>query len=233
MGGIVTTSPPNEQEFATIGELLAALEYDCDEDDDMADLIEDYVLGYLAEDLGMGLFVDVNEADEAGELSLHARLSFYTDDAVRMWNLRFPVTVNSFHRYLDELDVRVARKRILLELPSAEEQSDDEDDEVSIVEVLSRLFGSSEGEVVGDLGENWRPIVSDAMGWSSKPDRYLLWDDRLVVGLDDQFAHVFVPVRIGDDVEVGDVLIRFLLGEVEMAGVTEFARALEMALGSD
>ncbi|MGW5365988.1 hypothetical protein [Actinopolymorpha pittospori] len=226
----MTANPPNERELATVRDLLAALNYDYGENDDLGDIIEDYVLGYLTEDLGMGLFVDVSEGGEAEELSVYARLSFYTDDTVDMWVLQFPVTVSEFHRYLDELDLRVARMRIVLELPTTEEQTD-EDDEVSIVEVVSRLFGVSEGEVIAELRENWRPVASDAMGMSSKPNRYLLWNDCLIVGLDDQYVRLFLPLRTGDDLHVGDVVAWFELGEGETIGITEFARALHNAVG--
>ena len=55
--------------------------------------------------------MNLTEGDGWDELSLRPKLSFYTEDTVDMWVLEAPVSVHEFHKYLDELDLRVARER--------------------------------------------------------------------------------------------------------------------------
>lgn len=223
----VTEVPPREQEFATLRELLAALEYESDSDDDVADLIEDYADAYMDEDLGMNLFVNLGDGDDGEGMSLRAKMSFYTDDAVEMWVLEAPFTVSRFHRYLDELDLRVARLRVIVELPPVVDLAGgDDQDRAPITVTLATLFGAEEADVLDQLGDNWVPIESDVMGTDSVPVRYLLWNDRLVVGLDDEYVHLFVPIRGNGDVEVGDVITCFELGEDETIEFGRFADAL-------
>ena len=97
----MTALPPEEQEFGTLRELLGALGYESDSDDEVAGLIEEYADTYMDEDLGMNLFVNLGDGDDGEGMSLRAKMSFYTDDAVDMWVLDAPFTVSRFHRYLD------------------------------------------------------------------------------------------------------------------------------------
>ena len=83
----MTEVPPPDQEFATLRELLAALDYESDSEDQVADLIEEYADAYMDEDLGMNLFVNLGDGDDGEGMSLLAKMSFYTDDAVDMWVL--------------------------------------------------------------------------------------------------------------------------------------------------
>ncbi len=207
---------------------MRALGYTVNDEEDVADIIEDYVLGYLEEDLGMGLFVNLTEGDGWDELSLRAKLSFYTEDTVDMWVLETPVSVHEFHKYLDELDLRVARKRLILELPPPEEATEPCIDEPPQppVEILALLFGSTANEVVSELGDDWQAVRSEGMGSESKPDRYLLWDARLVVGIDDQYVHVFAPTGAPEDVDSPDVVVWFELGEHATVGLSTFASML-------
>lgn len=210
---------------------MRALGYTVHDEEDVADIIEDYVLGYLEEDLGMGLFVDLAEGDGGDELSLQAKLSFYTEDTVDMWILQTPVSVSEFKKYLDELAVRVARKRILVELPSLANEADHVSAATprSIVQILAQLFGTTAEEVVTELGEDWQAIRSDGMGCASKPDRYLLWDARLVVGIDDQHVHIFMPAGAPEDVDSNDVISWFELGDDETMAFAIFAHMLRTA----
>lgn len=64
------------------------------------------------------------------------------------------------------------------------------------------------------------------MGSESKPGRYLLWDARLVVGLDDQYVHVFAPTGAPEDVDSPDVVVCFELGEHATVGLFTFASML-------
>ena len=91
---------------------------------------------------------------------------------------------------------------------------------------LATLFDTDEADVVTQLGDSWVPIESDVMGNARAPVRYLLWNDRLIVGLDDEYVHMFVPIRVDGEVEVGHIIASFELGENETIGCTEFARAL-------
>lgn len=211
---------------------MVTLGYTVADDEDVADIIEDYVLGYLDEDLGMGLFVNLTEGDGGDDLSLQAKLSFYTHDTVDMWALETPISVSEFHTYLDELDLRVARKRTLLELPPPVEETDPLSDEPPrpIVDVLARLFGTTVEDVVTELGADWKPVRSEGMGSESKPDRYLLWDARLVVGIDDQYVHVFVPTGAPEDVDSPDVVAWFELGEHETVSLSTVAHMLKTAV---
>ena len=92
-----------------------------------------------------------------------------------------------------------------------------------ITVTLATLFGAEEADVLDQLGDNWVPIESDVMGTDSVPVRYLLWNDRLVVGLDDEYVHLFVPILENGDVEVGDVISSFDLGDHETLGLAQFA----------
>ena len=96
-----------------------------------------------------------------------------------------------------------------------------------IAAALATLFGTDEADVLAQLGDNWVPIESDVMGSDSVPVRYLLWNDRLVVGLDDEYVHLFVPILDNGDVEVGDVISSFGLGDHETLGLAQFAGFLQ------
>lgn len=219
-----------EEAFPTLRDLLHALGHECNSDDEVSSGIEAYADEYMVEDLGMNLFVDLGEGVEGEGFSLVARMSFYTDDAVHMWSLDLPVTIGEFNRYLDELDLRVARLRAIVELPTTTESSDN--DEASIVAVLANLFCTGEGEVIERLGDNWVPVESDATGYASAPVRFLLWNDRLIVGFDDAYVHLFAPIVVKGEIEVGDVLAWFDMGEDATIGLPEFADALNGTLTS-
>lgn len=234
MGVAVTPLSPREQEFATLRELLGSVGYESDSDDEVAGLIEEYADAYMDEDLGMNLFVNLGDGDDGEGMSLRAKMSFHTDDAVDMWVLDAPFTVSRFHRYLDELDLRVARLRAIVELPPVVDiTGGDDEDQMSIAAALATLFGTDEADVLAQLGDNWVPIQSDVMGTFSNPVRYLLWNDRLVVGLDDEYVHLFVPVLENGEVEVGGVISSFDLGQGETLGLAQFAGFLKAAVAAE
>lgn len=233
MGATVMALSPREQGFATLRGLLAALGYESDGDDELEGLIEDYADTYMDEDLGMNLFVNLGDGDDGEGMFLRAKMSFYTDDAVDMWVLDAPFTVRRFHSYLDELDLRVRRLRAIVELPTSGDAANaDDGDQVSVAAGLAMLFKSDEAEVLAHLGDNWAPIESDVIGSFSVPVRYLLWDDDLIVGLNDEYVHLFAPILENGEVEVGDVITSFALGEDETIGLAQFFRALQDARGS-
>ena len=155
-------------------------------------------------------------------------MSFYTDDAVRMWDLECPVTVGEFHSYLDEFDLRVARLRAIVDLP--QKATNDVEEPVSITETLARLFETDEAGVIDQLGDYWQPLASDVMGVASQPNRYLLWRNRVVLGLDDENAHLFLPIFFGDTVRVGDVITYIELGEHTTISVAELSEVLGIAI---
>lgn len=219
-------SPPGE-EFATLRELLDALGYDADTDAEVEGLIEEYADTYMDEDLGMNLFVSLREGDDGEGMSLRAKMSFHTEDAVDMWVLDAPFTVSGFNRYLDELDLRVRRLRAIVELPADIDAI--EEGGLSIVGALAALFETDEADVLALLGDSWLPMESDVMGNCSIPVRYLLWNDRLVVGLDDEYVHLFAPVIENGDVDAGDVITSLALGDDETMALAQFAGLVQAA----
>lgn len=223
------TRPP-EPEFETLRELLAALGYDAESDAEVKGLIEEYADTYIVEDLGMNLFVTLGEGDDGEGMFLRAKMSFYTDDAVEMWVLDAPFTVSGINQYLDELDLRVRRLRAIVELPAAEDAGDaDDEDAVSVAGALGALFERDEVEVINQLGDTWVAIDSDVVGTHSAPVRYLLWDSCLVVGLDDEYVHIFAATVEDGEVEVGEVVSSLDLGDQATIELEEFARALQDA----
>lgn len=219
-----------EPEFETLRELLDALGYDAESDAEVEGLIEEYADTYMVEDLGMNLFVTVGEGDDGEGMFLRARMSFYTDDAVEMWVLDAPFTVSGINQYLDELDLRVRRLRAIVELPAAEDAGDaDDEDSVSIAGALGALFERDEVEAINQLGDTWVAIDSDVVGTHSVPVRYLLWDSCLVVGLDDEYVHIFAATVEDGEVEVGEVVSSLDLGDQATIELEEFARALQDA----
>ena len=223
------TQPP-EPEFETLRELLDALGYDAESDAQVEGLIAEYADTYMVEDLGMTLFVTLGAGDRGEGMFLRAKMSFYTDDAVQMWELDAPFTVSRFNQYLDELDLRIRRLRAIVELPAAENASDaDDEDAVSIAAALGALFERDENEVINQLGDTWVAIDSDVVGTHSAPVRYLLWDSSLVVGLDDEYVHLFAATVEDGEVEVGEVVSSLDLGDQATIELEEFARALREA----
>lgn len=229
VAAVIEARPP-EPEFDTLRELLGALGYDADCDAEVGDLIEEYADTYMVEDLGMNLFVNLGDGDNGEGMLLRAKMSFYTDDAVEMWVLDAPFTVSGLNEYLDELDLRVRRLRAIVELPAAGSAGDgDGEDAGSITAALGALFESDEIEVINLLGDTWVAIDSDVVGTNSAPVRYLLWNGCLVVGLDDEYVHLFAATVEDGAVEVGDVVSSLDLGDGATIELEEFARALQDA----
>ena len=219
---IVTAGEPDEQEFATPDDLLVALDYDLEQESSSADDLEDYVLGYLDEDLGMNLFVTLGD----DYVDLLARLSFHADEAVHMWSLQFPTTVTKFHRYLDELDLRVARLRAIVDLPGGEDRRDPDGDDPSIPAVLARLFQTTETELVGELGDDWVPIDSEEAGIESQPVRFLAWAGRVVLGLDDEYLHLFRFDGPKTQPDAGAAITSFEFGDGGTMSLTDLSTIL-------
>lgn len=230
--GCVVTETPGP-EFATLRELLGVLGYDADSDAEVEGLIEEYADTYLEEELGMGLVVNLGAGEAGDGMLLVAEMSFYTDDAVQMWVLDAPFTVGGLHQYLDELDVRVRRLRAILELPPAGHAGVDEDedtnadeDAVSIAGALATLFERDRSEVVDQLGDSWVSIEGAAMGSHGVPVRYLLWEGCLVVALDEEYVYLFTATVSDGEVEIGEEIATVELGSGTTIGLEEFASAL-------
>lgn len=221
-----TRSP--EPEFETLRELLDALGYDAESDAQVEGLIAEYADTYMVEDLGMNLFVTLGAGDRGEGMFLRAKMSFYTDDAVQMGELDVPFTVSRINQYLDELNLRVRRLRAIVELPASEDAGDaDDEDAMSIAGALGALFERDEIEVINQLGDTWVAIGSDVVGTHSAPVRYLLWDLCLVVGLDDEYVHLFAATVEDGDVELGEVVSSFDLGDEATIELEQFTRALQ------
>ena len=221
----MTTVPDPNEEFESLRCLVVALGYDCDEEDDPAVILEGYVVDYLDVDLGMGLFVS-----QPGDSQLHLQ----TNRGVSMWGLEFPVTRAEFYNYLDELDLRSKRMDAILELPGTNDGDEaiDSDEQVSVTAVLAELLRATESDVIDQLGSDWRSLESDAGGHYSNPVRFLLWRDRLIVGLDDEYVHLFTPALSHHTVQVDEVLGGFELGATRTLTLMEFAAHLRTAEAS-
>jgi hypothetical protein len=229
MEGPVPETRSPEPEFETLRELLDALGYDAESDAQVEGLIAEYADTYMVEDLGMNLFVNLGEGDDGEGMFLFAKMSFYTDDAVQMWVLDAPFTVSGINRHLDELDIRVRRLRAIVELPDAGEGDADDEGTVSIAGALGALFECDETAVISQLGDTWVAIDSDVVGTHSAPVRYLLWNECLVVGLDDEYVHLFAATFEDGGVEVGEVVSSLDLGDGATIELEEFARAVHDA----
>jgi hypothetical protein len=228
VGRIVTARVSDERELATIEDLLRALGYELAEPSSPADDLEDYVLGYLVEDLGMNLFVNLDD----DSFDLIARMSFYTDDAVNMWSLSFPTTLNQFHRYLDELDIRVARLRAIVDLPAEGDLRDPDESELPIVEALARLLQTTKTHVLGELGDDWVPIDSEAKGLATQPVRFMAWAGKLVIGLDDEYLHLFRLEWSDGKPDVGDAIACFEFGNEGTMSLDDLSTILQRPIES-
>jgi len=224
----VTAGTSDERELATVEDLLRALGYELTERSSPADDLEGYVVDHLVEDLGMNLFVNLDD----DSFDLVARMSFYTDDAVNMSSLQFPTTLNRFYRYLDELDIRVARLRAIVDLPDEGDLRDPDGSELAIVEVLARLLQTTKTHVVGELGDDWVPIDSEAMGLASQPVRFLAWAGKLVVGLDDEYLHLFRLEWSDGKPDVGDAIAYFEFGNEGTMSLTDLSTILQRPIES-
>ena len=167
--------------------------------------VEGWIVDRLDTDLGNSLFVEwTGDADEEHNEELH----MWTDLGVTMHILTFPLTQAAFFDYLAELDTRSQRMRAIAELPRADEwDQDDDGQEALIAEALATLFSVPEDEVVRKLGSSLTPVATNTMGTFSMPARCLLWQQQLIVGLDDEYIHLFATAFDSDGlIGTGDEL---------------------------
>lgn len=167
--------------------------------------VEGWIVDRLDTDLGNSLFVEwTGDADE----DANEEVQLWTDLGVTMHILTFPLTQASFFDYLTELDGRSKRMQTISELPRADEWDQDDDSQVALIaEALAALFGVSEDEVIRKLGSRLTPVASDTMGTFSMPARCLLWQRQLIVGLDDEYIHLFATTFDSDGlIGTGDEL---------------------------
>lgn len=188
MGGVVTGNPNPVDEFATLPDLLRGLGHDVTDDAGISAELEDYVESYLYHDASVNL-TDWSGDKSSETLTLDA-------EGVVMWTLPFPVTLTEFHDYLDELDLRIGRMRIVDEIPAPDCEEEDGAEKISAI--IALLFGVEADRLRDDLGTSWTSIESEAVGNRSNPVAYICWADSLVVGLDDQYAYVFLTDADGD-----------------------------------
>lgn len=216
--GVTNQSNLNEQ-FESPRSLASSLGYECDENDDPADILEGYAVDYLDSDMGMGLYV---------HLPTDQQLALSTNRGVNMWTLEFPITRAEFYKYLDELDLRQQRMDAIRELPDPDEGNEgpETDELVSVTRVLADLFRVAEMDFVKELGSNWRLVDVESDGFYSSPVRFVLWNERLIVGLDDQYVHLYAPAASGRTAEPGELLGGFELGSERTLTLAEFASRL-------
>ena len=154
----------------------SSLEY---ENDETADILEGYALEYLESDMGIGLYVHL-PADQ--------QIAMSTNRGVNMWGLEFPITRGDFHKYLDELDLRQQRMDAIRELPDPDDVTwpPETDELLSVTRVLADIFRVAEVDFVNELGSNWRQVDVESDGFYSSPVRFVVWNETLIVGLDDE-----------------------------------------------
>jgi hypothetical protein len=225
---VVTNQPNLNEMFESPRSLALSLvseDYEASlvyENDETADILEGYIAEYLDSDVGMGLFVHL-PADQQLSLSVYR--------GVNMWILEFPITLADFYKYLDELDLRQKRMDALSELPDPDEfiEGTEMDEFVSVTRALADLLRVAETDVVNELGSNWRQVDVDLDGYYSNPVRFVLWNERVVVGLDDQYVHLYAPATSGGTGEPWELLEGFELGSENTLTLAEFAPRLRMA----
>jgi hypothetical protein len=212
VGGVVTNTDHPDEEFATLPSLLRRLGYDVTDGAGISNELEDYAESYLYHDAYVNL-MDWIENESGESVTLDA-------EGVVMWNLDFPVTLEQFHDYLDELDLRIGRIRIIGDVPAPDDEDDDEAGK--ICSAMALVFGVDAQRVHDDLGTSWTSINSDAVGYHSNPVAYVSWADHIVVGLDDQYVYAFLTTVGGDvlDANTGGVIWE---GEWTKDGVADYA----------
>lgn len=174
--------------------------------------VEGWIVDRLDTDLGNSLFVEwTGDADEDSYEELH----LWTDLGVTMHILTFPLTQAALLDYLTELDTRSKRMQAIAELPRADEgDQDDDGQEALITGALATLFNVPEDEVITKLGRSLTPVASNTMGTFSMPARCFLWQRQLIVGLDDEYIHLFATTFDSDGlIGTGDELSAMSWGD--------------------
>jgi hypothetical protein len=212
----LTNQPDENEQIESLRALVLSLGYECNENDDPADVLEGYVVDNLDFDIGMGLYVDC---------PVDQQLVLFTNSGVTMWTLEFPITRGEFYKYLDELDLRLQRMDTIRELPDPDEGIEETgtDELLAVTRVLADLFRVAERDFVKELGSKWRLVHVESDGFYSTPVRFVLWNERLLVGLDDQYVHLYAPATSSHTAGPGEFLGGFELGSERTLTLAEFA----------
>ena len=86
--------------------------------------------------------------------------------------------------------------------------------------------------LVSELGDEWVPIDSDEAGIESYPVRFLAWGDRVVVGLDDEYLHLFRLERSDGKLDVGAPITSYEFGEEGTLSLTDLSAILRRPTAS-
>ena len=103
------------------------------------------------------------------------------------------------------------------------------DELVSVTRVLADLFRVAEIDFVNELGSNWRQVDVESDGLYSSPVLFVLWNETLIVGLDDEYVHLYALATSGGTAEPGELLGGFELGSERTMTLAEFASRLRTA----
>ena len=100
---------------------------------------------------------------------------------------------------------------------------------LSVTQVLADLFRVAEVDFVNELGSNWRQVDVGSDGFYSSPIRFVVWNETLIVGLDDEYVHLYGLATSGGTAEPGELLGGFELGSERTMTLGEFASRLRTA----
>ena len=219
MGWVMSGNDGLNEEFSTLTDLARGLDYEVTAGDHVTASIEDFAENYVDHDTCISV-LDWTESDSGEGLVL-------TAEDVVMWELGFPATRAQFYSYLDELDLRIGRRRAVSRIPDPDDADlADEEAPTAITSALAELFGLSVDRVVRDLGLDWELIDSGACGSYSYPLRYLMWQDVAVVGVDDEYLYVFGTVEGEEATDAGDEVWGVQWPEPGESGFEEFVQVL-------
>lgn len=218
MGWVMTGNDGLNEEFSTLTDLARGLDYEVTAGDHVTTYIEDFAENYIDHDTCISV-LDWTESDSGEGLVL-------TAEDVVMWELGFPATRAQFYSYLDELDLRIGRRRAISRIPEADADSADEDVPAAITSAFAELFGMSVDRVVRELGLDWEIIDSGAVGSYSFPLRFLAWQRAAVVGIDDEYLYVFGTVEGEEGTDAEDEVWGVQWSETGESGFEEFVQVL-------
>ncbi len=214
-------------EYATVPALVAAV---CEYTNGAAEATDEAV---LIRDLETWLELELDDVWADWTDDGHGQdVLVIASDSVVMWTLPFPTTGAQFRQYINELERRVHRHRLIELIPTADEWNDPGCDSTA-EGALATLFGVGVSEVTARLGENLIPFDADAVGMRSHPDRYLLWDEQHVIGLDDQSVNLYRMPADDRELDVSDLIDSVDLGTNGTISFAEFADFLNASVANE
>lgn len=168
---MTTDDPSPDPLFSTFTDLFRALGFD-DNDDPPSSAVVDYCYSYLSNDADVYV-LGSGETDDGEYMDLGSA-------GVSMHSLVAPLTLTEFHEHLDELDRRIGRHLAIDSIPAPDE---DEGGSEAIIAALAELFEVAPPAIVALLGRHWTALGNDLAGNYLHPQRFISWEDRVVVGL--------------------------------------------------